>query len=108
MTRSDPYIADFMPSAPDWELDWQAVTEAYGWVRAMRGSTQDPVHHAEGDVWIHTRMVVEALVGNAEWRSATYEDKLVTFAAACLHDVMKPATREVAPDGQVKNPHIHL
>ncbi len=31
----------------------------------MEGCPQDAVHHAEGDVRIHTRMVVEALSGSA-------------------------------------------
>jgi hypothetical protein len=41
-------VADLMPSAPDWRLDWDAVDAAYPWIRALRGAPHDPVHHKEG------------------------------------------------------------
>ena len=31
--------------------------QAFDWVRALASCPQDPIHHAEGDVWIHTRMI---------------------------------------------------
>jgi predicted kinase len=99
-----PKIGDFLPAPPDWALDWAGIDAGFAWVRAMRGSTQDPIHHAEGDVWIHTRMVVEALIALPEWRAATPDDRLVAFAAALLHDVAKPKTREER-DGRIGNPH---
>jgi hypothetical protein len=35
----------------------------------MRGCAQDAVFHAEGDVWIHTRMVCEAMAALSVWRT---------------------------------------
>lgn len=97
-------IGAFLPAAPDWRLDWSGIDAAFAWVRAMRGSTQDPIHHAEGDVWVHTRMVVEELLGLPEWRALPERERLITFAAALLHDVAKPQTREEI-DGRIGNPH---
>ena len=31
--------------------DWDALDARFEWVRAMHGVVQDPIHHAEGDVW---------------------------------------------------------
>jgi predicted kinase len=84
-----------VPTAPGWAFDWDALDEAYTWVRALRGVAQDPVHHAEGDVWTHTRMVCERLVEQPSWRSLSSSDRRVSFWAALLHDVSKPqCTRE--------------
>lgn len=83
------------PNAPDFAVDWPALDRDLPWVRAMRDCAQDPIHHAEGDVWTHVRMVCEALVGLPAWREAPEQDREILFAAALLHDVAKPAcTRE--------------
>lgn len=98
----EPRIEEFMPRGAGATVDWAAVDAAYAWIRRMRGSTQDPVHHAEGDVWTHVRMVVEELVSSDAWRSEDEADRLVLFAAALLHDVAKPATRR-EEDGRITN-----
>lgn len=50
---------------------------------------------AEGDVWIHTRLVCEALVALPEWQALAAEDRDLVFAAALLHDVAKPLCTRV-------------
>jgi hypothetical protein len=42
---------------PGAAIDWAAFQGP--WVEAMAGCMQDPLHHGEGDVWTHTRMVCE-------------------------------------------------
>ncbi len=71
--------------------DWAAL-QALPWVRAMRGVPQDPVHHAEGDVWIHTNMVLDALRALPAWQALPQREREVVFAACLLHDVAKPWT----------------
>ena len=78
------------PVPPDWSLDWHALHQSFDWIRAMKGCLQDPVHHAEGDVWIHVRMVCESLIQLPEWRSLPPKERDLVFAAALLHDVAKP------------------
>jgi predicted kinase len=82
----------FTPQPPNWRLDWDAICDEFQFVRDMRGCPQDPVYHAEGDVWIHTRMVCEALVENRRWREAPPEEREIVFTASLLHDMAKPAT----------------
>ncbi len=91
----------FLPRAPDWRLDWDGLDAAFPWIRRLRGCPQDPVHHAEGDVWIHTRMVAEALAGLPEWRGLAELDRLATFAAVLLHDVAKPDCTRTEGDGRI-------
>jgi predicted kinase len=57
----------------------------------MHGCPQDPAYHQEGDVWVHVRMVCEALVGMEAWRSLPAIERENLFAAALLHDVAKPS-----------------
>jgi putative nucleotidyltransferase with HDIG domain len=86
---------------PEWRVDWDALDSRFDWVRAMRGVPQDPVHHAEGDVWIHTHMVVDALCRMPAWRQLDTTEREIVFAAALLHDVAKPSCTKTEIDGRV-------
>jgi poly(A) polymerase len=58
-------------------------------IKKMQGVEQPPQYHPEGDVWIHTLMLLEGL-------PAGCSDTLAL--GALLHDVGKPPTFRVAPD----------
>lgn len=90
-----------IPEAPHGSLDWGGLVSRFDWVRALGDCPQDPIHHAEGDVGIHTRMVLDALLASSSWQEAAATDRRILFAAALLHDVAKPATTVVAGDGRV-------
>jgi putative nucleotidyltransferase with HDIG domain len=88
-------LRHFTPQPPEWKLDWDGMDETYGWIQRMRDCPQNPVFHAEGDVWIHTRMVIEELAKLPAWRGLFPAERELLFAAAALHDVGKPATTRV-------------
>jgi poly(A) polymerase len=55
----------------------------------LKGVAQPPQYHPEGDVWVHTLLLLEGLPAGCP----------ATLAwAALLHDIGKPATFRVAPD----------
>ena len=85
-----------VPRPPDWRLDWTALDAGYPWVKAMHGCPQDPVYHAEGDVWVHTRMVCEALVDDPAWRALDELARRILFSATLLHDVA-PQDEDIRP-----------
>ncbi len=58
-------------------------------VAAMKGVEQPPQYHPEGDVWIHTRMLLEGLEKGCSSSLAW---------GVLLHDVGKPPTFRIAPD----------
>ncbi len=89
------------PGPPEWRVDWDALDARFDWVRSMRGVPQDPVHHAEGDVWIHTRMVLEALCEIPAWRALGPGERDIVFAASLLHDVAKSRCTKTEPDGRI-------
>lgn len=55
----------------------------------LKGCTQPPEYHPEGDVWEHTLRVMEAVVAEGTPKPAL-------AWAGLLHDVAKPATRTVS------------
>jgi poly(A) polymerase len=58
-------------------------------VKRMKGVQQPPQFHPEGDVWVHTLMLIENLPANCPSTLAL---------GVLLHDVGKPPTFRVAPD----------
>jgi len=58
-------------------------------VKKMQGVEQPPQYHPEGDVWVHTLMLLEGLPAGCSRTLAL---------GALLHDVGKPPTFRVAPD----------
>jgi tRNA nucleotidyltransferase (CCA-adding enzyme) len=68
---------------------------------ALIGVSQDPRWHPEGDVWIHTELVVDAA---AALRTGGPDDAALVYASLC-HDFGKPATT-TEKDGRVRS-HGH-
>lgn len=91
------------PRPPEWRVDWETLDATYPWVRNLRGCPQDPVRHAEGDVWTHVRMVCEALADMPGWQALPELERKIVFTAALLHDVAKPACLRTEADGRVSS-----
>lgn len=91
-------------------IDWDAVAARLPYATAMKACLQDPIFHAEGDVWTHTRMVVDALMTSRQQSSISDTDWPALFLAALLHDIAKPETRAEAVDpasGRMRITHQH-
>lgn len=59
----------------------------------MIGIPQDPQWHPEGDVWEHTLLVCDAVVGAKSWQGGlSCEDRLTIMMACLLHDTGKVTT----------------
>ncbi len=88
-----------------WKIDWDAIDSPphTAWIEPMKTCPQDPVYHAEGDVWTHTKMVCEALAGSASWRALPAHAREVVFAACLLHDIAKPLCTRVE-NGRIRQP----
>ncbi|MBN8822296.1 MULTISPECIES: AAA family ATPase [unclassified Spirosoma] len=88
-----------------WQLtdrkSWPDLLRQFDFVRDMVGVPQDPVHHAEGDVAVHTRMVLEALESLPGYRALPADEQAILWAAALLHDVEKRSTTVQEDDGRI-------
>jgi poly(A) polymerase len=58
------------------------------------GGDQDPYWHPEGNTWVHSRLVVQGLVGAP----------FTLMMGGLLHDIGKPATQVRHADGRISNP----
>ena len=68
-------------------------------ISAMKGVAQPPQYHPEGDVWQHTRLLLENLPQPCSRTQAW---------GALLHDVGKPPTFRVAPDRIRFDGHVEV
>jgi predicted kinase len=72
--------------------DWASLEEQFSWVADMKHVEQHKIHHAEGNVAIHTQMVIEELLNNSIYQSLEEQAKEILRTAALLHDVEKRST----------------
>jgi putative nucleotidyltransferase with HDIG domain len=92
-----------LSSAP--QSDLIAWAESQPWCHAMADCQQDAEWHAEGDVWTHTKLVVEQLELLEEWSGLTDHDRTLLNFTALFHDIAKPITTEIdAATGRVSSP----
>lgn len=85
-------------------MDWQGISDSFAWVNDLKDVPQDPVYHAEGDVWIHTRMVLQALLELPGFRELLPEQQAVLFFASLMHDIAKPVCTTISSDGKISSP----
>lgn len=79
-----------------WQLsedkNWATLRQRFNWVEEMHQVPQDPFHHAEGNVGIHTEMVLNALTEMDAYQQLPRQQQEIMWAAALLHDVEKRST----------------
>jgi len=86
--------------------EWTSLKNRFAWVAQMDGVPQDAIYHAEGDVAIHTQLVLAALRNDPEYQQLNVQDQEILWAAALLHDVEKFSTTILEPDGSITS-HGH-
>ena len=76
-------------------IDWSGIEAVLSsFAIPMARTKQNPVFHAEGDVWTHTKMVCEELVKLDSFHNLIEDKQQTVFLAALLHDIGKiPTTR---------------
>lgn len=80
------YIKEGLPN-------WDKI-ERHPLIEALKQTPQDAEWHGEGNVFIHTKMVVEELHKLPEFQTLPSIYRDILTAAAILHDIAKPFTTE--------------
>lgn len=70
-------------------------------INALVGVQQEKEYHPEGDAFVHTCHVCDALAEMPEWQQSPVERRIALMFAALTHDFGKPQATEVQPDGRI-------
>jgi tRNA nucleotidyltransferase (CCA-adding enzyme) len=81
-------------------LDLLVVDRLFPEMRALVGCPQEPDWHPEGDVWVHTLLVIDNAV--AQSIDLDRARRLTVMLGAVCHDFGKPATTEFL-DGRIRS-----
>lgn len=88
-----------------WQLTkdkgWESLEKQFPWVAEMKYVKQHKIHHAEGNVAIHTQMVLAELLKQSTFQDLNGQDKEILWAAALMHDVEKRSTSVDEGDGNI-------
>lgn len=84
-------------------INFKALFQNYSFLRDMAKTPQDPIWHGEGNVWIHTQMVIEKMHELPEFRAENPLNQAILLLSALFHDVEKRSTtQEEWRDGQIR------
>lgn len=94
---------------PGATVDWECIQRGAlgGALMSLATVPQNPAWHGEGDVWTHTRMVCDALVGLPAWQQQPEDGRELLFWAALLHDLGKASCTRMI-DGVWQSPNHAL
>lgn len=81
--------------------EWSFLESQFDWVRDMASTPQDPYHHAEGNVAIHTQMVLAELIKNKDYQKLDPQSQEIVWAAALMHDLEKRSTTIIEAEGRI-------
>lgn len=86
------FLKKLLPNEDNnYKIDWNDIEKIFpDLVLSMKNTPQEKDYHAEGDVWTHTKMVVEALLDNSEYRNLPHKEKEIMFWTVLFHDIGKP------------------
>ena len=79
---------------------WDYI-ESFPEIQALKETPQSPIWHAEGNVYNHTKAVVERASNLSEFAGLDIPETEILVTAALLHDVGKPTTTFTDEDGKI-------
>lgn len=96
------YLYSFLPV--DGVINWDKIKEGIlkPFYNDMENTKQEYKWHAEGNVFIHTKMVCEELVKLDDYKALDKKFQLELFLSALFHDVGKTVCSKVV-DGEIRS-----
>lgn len=82
-------------------INWANLCEIVPDLAKLDTTPQDVAHHTEGDVGIHTRMVLDELRGDVAWQALDEHGQYACLLAVLFHDIAKPQRTVVEDDGRI-------
>lgn len=84
-------------------ISWSNLCEIIPDLAKLDQTPQDPRHHTEGDVGIHTRMCLNELRDDVNWQALSAEDQYKCLLAVLMHDIAKPQRTVHEDDGTISS-----
>lgn len=85
------------------QYETAALEEEFKLAEIMMEVPQNPVYHGEGNVWNHTKRVLEEIKKLPQWKMLDEDEKGILSMAAFFHDIGKiKCTKE--EDGRIVSP----
>ena len=81
-------------------LELGILGELYPMLAALKNTPQDKEWHPEGDVFVHTMMVIDEARQISQKNERSDDDTFVQMLATLTHDFGKPLTTKVEEDGR--------
>lgn len=103
MSSNHTQLLSIVTNIGNRDIDWPAIEAVFPEHLDMLKTEQDRFYHSEGNVWIHTKMVCEALVANVVYQAMDQAGRTRMFLAALLHDLAKPSTTKVYGDNRISS-----
>ncbi|NME67236.1 AAA family ATPase [Flammeovirga aprica] len=76
----------------EYPLDWNSIEKEFDWLEELKNIPQDAIWHQEGDVFTHTKMVVEALLKMEDFKDLDSTAQYILFLSTLFHDIEKRST----------------
>lgn len=70
-------------------VNWDYL-DSLDWIQSLKDCPQDKIWHAEGNVYVHTQMVINNLYQLPEYQTLSLNEQIILLMAAIFHDVAKP------------------
>ncbi len=102
ITTEKSYTFKYLPNEAG-SVDWESIKNIYDGFSLLEDCPQDPIHHAEGNVWVHTQMVTEELIKLEYYKNCSKEIQSLLFVSALLHDISKPECTQTV-NGKITAP----
>jgi tRNA nucleotidyltransferase (CCA-adding enzyme) len=83
-------------------LDLDVVPRVLPELHPLVGCEQEPDWHPEGDVWVHTLLVVDEARQRLD--GLPHAARVAVMLGALAHDLGKPATTVLGEDGRIRSP----
>ncbi|MGL5434181.1 MAG: AAA family ATPase [Lachnospiraceae bacterium] len=77
------------------QYQFSAIAERFPIIAELHGVEQNPNWHSEGDVFIHTRNVCDAVITLPEWKTLNQEERGLLYLAALFHDIGKKSCSRI-------------
>jgi tRNA nucleotidyltransferase (CCA-adding enzyme) len=72
-------------------------------IEALQGVVQDPKWHPEGDVFVHTCLVIDRAAAISREEALCGDQQIHLMVSALCHDLGKPATTTIEVDGRIRS-----